>query len=488
MKRSLLFRHRDFALAWVGGLISMIGGWALWIALPLHVYQVSGSAFATSGVVVALVVPGIVLGSVAGVFVDRWNRRTTLVVGNLLLALATVPLLAVGESRLWLVYPAVFVLEVIEQFTGPAENAFLPRLVGEHDLVEANSLNALNNNLARLGGPALGGALYAAGGLGGVVIVDAVTFVVAAALLGAIRTSGAVAAAAEAAATDAARRWRRVAREWREGLVVVRRSRAVGVVFGVTALTSFGEGVFAVMFAVWVHDVLHGGVPQLGWLQSSQAVGGLLGGLVGAHVGKRFAPERLYGFGLLAFGVFDLALFNYPLVLDGVWIGTALMVLVGIPSVSSRAGRDTILQTHVEDAFRGRVFGSLGTSSSLLLLVGTTAAGVLGGLLGPIALLNFQGGAYVVAGLFVLLVLAPGLGHGARDERAELGEEAGVDRVGEGVLAEEQARAGRLHASAGLPPELDGDHGVVGAVPDREREAGEIREVELEAVDAGHEA
>jgi len=430
MKLSPLLRNRDFALAWIGGLVSMLGGWALWIALPLHVYQVSGSALATSGVVAALVVPGILLGSVAGVFVDRWNRKTTLVAGNVLLAAATLPLLAVGESRLWVVYPIVFLLEVIEQFTGPAENAFLPRLVPEADLLAANSLNALNNNLARLGGPALGGALYATAGLGGVVVVDAASFLVGAALLAAIRSSGAVQATGEAA--DAVvRRWRRVWLDWREGLRVVRRKRAVGVVFTVSALTSFGEGIFAVMFAVWVRDVLEGGVPELGWLQSSQAVGGLLGGLFGAYAARRLAPERLYGLGLLAFGTFDLALFNYPLLLDGVWIGSALMILVGIPSVSSQAGRATILQSHVDDAFRGRVFGSLSTSSSLLLFAGTTTAGITGALLGPIALLNFQGGAYVVAGLFVLVALAPGLlPDRRRDEVAEVREEVGVDRVG----------------------------------------------------------
>src|SRR5215210_4404452 len=124
-----VLRQRDFALAWTGGLVSMLGSWALWIALPIHVYQVSGSALATSGVVAAVVAPGVLLGSFAGVFVDRWNRRTTLVVGNVLLAAATLPLVAVrDESWLWLVYPIVFGLSTLEQFTEPAENAFLPRL------------------------------------------------------------------------------------------------------------------------------------------------------------------------------------------------------------------------------------------------------------------------------------------------------------------------------------------------------------------------
>jgi hypothetical protein len=52
-----VLRNRDFLLAWTGSLVSMLGGWALWIALPLHVHELSGSAFATSGVVAALVAP-----------------------------------------------------------------------------------------------------------------------------------------------------------------------------------------------------------------------------------------------------------------------------------------------------------------------------------------------------------------------------------------------------------------------------------------------
>jgi Na+-transporting NADH:ubiquinone oxidoreductase subunit NqrB len=118
-------------------------------------------------------------------------------------------------------------------------------------------------------------------------------------------------------------------------------------------------------------------------------------------------PERSFGLALVAFGVFDLLLFNYPLFLTGVWIGSALMILVGIPTASVYAARTTILQTHVEDTYRGPVFGSLGTTAALLTLVGTGIAGAMGDVLGPIALLNIQGSAYVVAGLFALIALAP---------------------------------------------------------------------------------
>src|SRR5215208_5672601 len=104
----LLLRRRDFALVWTAGLISMMGDWVLWIALPIRVYELTGSALATSGVIASLVAPEIVFGSVAGVFVDRWDRRRTMVIANVLQAAALVPLLLVdGAGAIWVAYPVM---------------------------------------------------------------------------------------------------------------------------------------------------------------------------------------------------------------------------------------------------------------------------------------------------------------------------------------------------------------------------------------------
>ncbi len=80
-------RQRNFSLLWSAGLISMIGDWMLFIALPIYVYKLTGSALATSTMFIAEMIPSLLLGSVAGVFVDRWNRKRIMVITNLLLAL-----------------------------------------------------------------------------------------------------------------------------------------------------------------------------------------------------------------------------------------------------------------------------------------------------------------------------------------------------------------------------------------------------------------
>src|SRR5919199_6799958 len=212
-------RRRDFALVWLAGLISMMGDWVLYIALPIYVYQLTGSALATSAMFAAEMVPALFVGSVAGVFVDRWDRKRTMVVANLLLTLGLLPLLLVHSAgQVWLVYMVSFFESVVAQFFSPAERAFLPTLAGQEHLVAANALNALNNNLARLVGPALGGVVAAWLGLAGVTLVDALTFLLAAALVLLVTASGRVERIdPERAAEVAERAWIAVWRDWLGG-------------------------------------------------------------------------------------------------------------------------------------------------------------------------------------------------------------------------------------------------------------------------------
>jgi len=110
-------------------------------------------------------------------------------VADLARAALLLPLLAVVSSDLlWLLYAVRAGTGIVGLFFDPAESALLPRLVGAEQLVTANALNALNNNLGRLIGPAMGGLLYAAGGLPTVVVVDVGSFALSAALIAAIRT------------------------------------------------------------------------------------------------------------------------------------------------------------------------------------------------------------------------------------------------------------------------------------------------------------
>jgi MFS family permease len=142
-----LLRQRNFGLLWFAGLTSMIGDWVLFIALPIYTYNLTQSSLATGIMFMAGTLPRILLGSVAGVYVDRWDRQRTMVIADLSRAVLLLLLLLVRSAEwIWIIYLVAFLQAIISQFFGPAENALLPQLVDESQLVAANSLNSLNNN------------------------------------------------------------------------------------------------------------------------------------------------------------------------------------------------------------------------------------------------------------------------------------------------------------------------------------------------------
>src|SRR5215207_1282790 len=109
-------RQRDFALLWAGGLLSSLGDYALFIALPFYIYQLTGSALATGAMFVARALPSLLLGSVAGVFADRWDRKRAMILADLLRA-GMLPLLMVRSTDMvWIVYLVAFAESSISQF------------------------------------------------------------------------------------------------------------------------------------------------------------------------------------------------------------------------------------------------------------------------------------------------------------------------------------------------------------------------------------
>ena len=393
-------RQRDFFLLWTAGLISYIGNWMLAIARPVVVYQLTGSTLAVGGVILAAALPGVLLSSFAGVFVDRWERRRTMVILNLLLGLSILPLMLVQTAdHLWIVYLVTFVQATLGQFFAPAENAMLPLLVDEKHLVSANALNALNNNLARLIGPAIGGLTLSTLGLSGIVQVDALTYALAALLIALISVTS------QPASTTHPDKLRQFGRDWREGLRVVRHDHMLLILFICAALMAVGEGAISTLFVPFVTDVLHGEALQLGWLMSAQAVGGIIGGLVIGWIGKHVLPLRLFIVSSALFGVIDLVIFNYSLFTEGLWIALILFVIVGIPAIGLGTGFDTLIQSRTRDQFRGRVSGSLNTVFAFFYIVGTGIASTLGETVGVLPTINLQGSNYVVIALLCFIAL-----------------------------------------------------------------------------------
>jgi hypothetical protein len=254
--------------------------------------------------------------------------------------------------------------------------------------------------------------LYAAGGLPAVVIVDAASFALSAALIMAIRTSARPEREDDPA--DGATAWSRMVMEWRAGLRLVRQDRALRTIFIATGLGLLGEGTFSVGFTPLVIDVLEGGAAGAGVLASAQAIGGLLAGVLVARAALQLSPRVLLAGGMIGLGLTDLGVANAALLAPpgpaAMAVGSTFMLLAGFPVVSSLAARDGLLQTLTVDAFRGRVFGAMGAIQGLAILVGLTLGAAAIDAIGVVPVVSLGAAMWIVGGVFVLVRLASDVG------------------------------------------------------------------------------
>ncbi|MEO5951189.1 MAG: MFS transporter, partial [Chloroflexia bacterium] len=214
-----------------------------------------------------------------------------------------------------------------------------------------------------------------------------------------------------------------VLRELAEGLLLVGRNRIILALFLFVGVSMLSEGLFEVMIIPYVGDVLHGGSEQLGLLFTVQAVGGLLGGAIIGRLGKKINPVNLIGPGLFILRLLSLLTFNVPVFL----LDALFFLVVGLAVVGMDTGIQTLLQKHVEDRFRGRVFGSFGTIISLAILTGQLVASLVGGSTGAIPLMTVGNLITMAVGVGAFFWLARSLPK--RDSEIEPNDEADRELV-----------------------------------------------------------
>ncbi|QOD03106.1 MFS transporter [Pseudarthrobacter sp. BIM B-2242] len=359
---SAMFRaleNRNYRL-WAGGaLVSNIGTWMQRIAQDWLVLTVltdhSGTAV---GITTGLqFFPMLLLGPYAGVLADRYRKRVILLWAQTamgLIGLAVGLLVVSGSAQLWQVYVAALCLGLASAVDGPARQAFVSELVGQEHLANAVSLNAASFNTARLTGPAIAGLLIAWIGTGPVFLLNAASFAAVLLSLWRIRTSEL------SPSVPASRGGHQVA----EGLAYVRRRPHLMLILTMVGiLGAFGMN-FPITNALMSTAEFGMGPEEFGLLGSIMAVGTLAGALLAA---RRSGPRlHLLLGGALALGIFTLA----GSVSTTFWLYAAVLVPVGLASITFLNSCNTSIQLTVNPQFRGRVLALY-----LAVLQGGTALG-----------------------------------------------------------------------------------------------------------------
>jgi len=283
-----LWRNRDYVILWSGQAISSIGSGVSELAFPLLILALTHSP-AQAGFAAALrTVPYLIFSLLAGAFVDRWNRKRTMILCDVAraLALGSIPLtFAFGLLTIWQLYAVTFIEGTLFVFFSLAETSALPQVVPKTQLPNATAMNNAAYGATALLGPSLGGILYA---IGRTIpfLTDAISYVASAISLGFIRVRF---------EEERTRGQRSIRQEIGEGLRWLWRHPLIRYMAFLTAGLRVGNGVFLIAIVVAQRQGA-----------SSTQIGLILGiGGIGATIGSLFSPliQRRFSFGGAIIGV-----------------------------------------------------------------------------------------------------------------------------------------------------------------------------------------
>jgi MFS family permease len=383
-----LLRNVRFLRLWVSQGISFVGDAVSMVALVVLIAQITGSASAVGGALVARILPTLA-SPLVGVFADRLDRRAILVASDLARAILVTGVIFTRD--LVVLYALVFLMGLARTFFNPTIRAAFPSVVGEGDLTRANSLVSGTYSLSITVGPAVGGLLVATVGVNAAFLLDAVTFLLSAALLSLIPLPRPQVSEDEG-----------FVRELRFGFVyLLGASVPLSIVVG-DFLTVITTDVTIPAEVFLAKETFGAGDAGYGLLVSLWGAGMVAGSALMAVLGDRVKLIPLYFLGI----------FVWALALAGTGLSPTFALALGALTVAGVANgienvvTDTILQKRLPDALLGRVF----SVRFLSISTGEALAYPLGGLLvdaiGPQSTYLLMGVTTATAGLFVLFFLA----------------------------------------------------------------------------------
>ncbi|MEU4834573.1 MFS transporter [Streptosporangium sp. NPDC023615] len=393
--RELLVRNRDLRMLWLGNLVSVCGGWFSAVAVFAMVYEYSGAGLAAGLTLAVRYLPGVLAGVWGGVLADRADRRTVMLVTDALMAvLASAFLLADAPGRLWLVYPLTFASAAAGFVFQAARSAWMPSLARPQEYPLYAAAVQVNGLVFQALGGVAGGLVVTLVGWRWAFAVNALSFLLSAALTATVRSGD------RSAGAPAHGWWRSL----REGVAVAARSRVIAALLGLEALFCLGLGgaITAMTYlALRVHDLGEGGT---GWFY---AVQGTVGGVVLVVAASRIRAmgprgrHRVIGWSCLAEGVLTMLL-GVP---SGVPFALALWGLVSAAEVMYGPAAMTTLLTATSNETRGRVTSLWSATATFSLGLSSAVTGVLVDRLGVTAvfvvlglIMAVSGGAWLIAG------------------------------------------------------------------------------------------
>jgi predicted MFS family arabinose efflux permease len=345
---SLIARNRNFRLLWFGQLVSQLGDWFNMVAVYALLYDLTHSATAVGTMMVVQYLPVALVGPVAGVIVDRHDRRRIMIAADLVRGVAILALLfADTASTVWIAYVAIAVAVSATGFFEPARSSTIPMLVEKADIAKANALSTASWSAMLAIGASLGGIVTALVGRDAAFILNSMSFFISAALIAGIRMP----------ARQASERHGGF-HELVEGLSYMRSHPTVGSVALVKGGWSLAGGALLLLtvFGDRIFPIGGSAAAGIGVLYAARGVGAIGGALlVNQIVGRD--PQRLrsaIGPAYFAAGTAYATLSIAP----NIWFAALTVVTAHVFGSLLWVASSVLLQLSVPDRYRGRVFAA----------------------------------------------------------------------------------------------------------------------------------
>ena len=443
-----VFRRRDFSLLWISQLVSTAGSSLTSLAAGIYVWRATGSALAVGLTLMVTAIPSLVVGLLAGVYVDRHDRKK-IMIWTCLIQAVTVGLIAVVIGIEAIALPGLYVLLLtdagIKQFYDPAHDSLIPEVANDEELAAANSFLSIASFGSTAVGFAGAGLLAGSVGLQWAFILDAASFLFAAGCIGLMGRYQMPMPDDDASVAV-------IVANLKSGMATLFGTPVIRSLFVVGAFMFFAFGLWNVLLLPFTLKVLGATEFQYGLQEGLTSVGFVLGSFFMARFASKLPEPAWIVIAMMAMGICGIL---YGL---STQIGVAILLVMasGFFNSPSSVARSVLLQRNTPREMRGRVFSSFAVMRDIVFLFGMAGAGLAD--IVDIRLL-------IVVASFLLFVsaaftlVAPGLGistwgaAAARLRGAEAAPAMAVGPVRAATLADFERLAVRLGVFARLSPE-----------------------------------
>ncbi len=407
-----VFRRRNFTLLWIADFISTSGSALTYLAAGILVFRLTGSAASVGLMLMATAIPSLLIGLVAGVFVDRYNRKTIMIVADLARGglVLLIPFLA-EQNIIWL-YVVVFLTSALDKFFQPAHESILPELAPDEELAAANSFIAISTFGSTAIGFAASGIIASLADIKWAFYLDALTFIGSAVFI-LLMTIPKLAVNEETSISN-------VISNLKEGGRFLWNTPILRSSFTVGIFVFISFGMWNVLLLPFAIRALGADEFVYGIQEALTSVGFVIGSFVMASLADRLREGQWYSLGIIGMGVIGI-IYSQS---GSIPFAIAMVMVSGFLNALMAIGRRLMFQRNTTREVRGRVASSYIVAGDILVIVGMGLAGLADVLDVRVVLLASSFILIVAGGISLVL---PGLGQPAAEWRRAVSYLRGIE-------------------------------------------------------------